>query len=211
MVQVESYTAHAGWLNEVRQDESNTGSFWFKGPPLKLLLELAVIQKAQTEFSKLVDIAIVIRNDRGEQVVLSWGELFYRKPADVIVAIDATPSIPHTPCTKCHTGETYKSRCEQLSRKIDLPKLIVCNDFYSDRSIEGITDIVAVDLAPDMKRERKDPLFSPGFEITGDVKNTLSFNELSAYPHEEVLVKNQGTERDTMASTGSKVSPLLFF
>ena len=42
--------------------------------------------------------------------------------------------------------EVYQSRLDVLSRKVGYPKLVVANDFYTDRSLEDVTNIEVVDL-----------------------------------------------------------------
>ena len=69
-------------LNEVATDRSYHGAFFYRGVPLRTLLELATVQKEAADFSKPVDLAIVVKNKDGKQTVLSWGEIFYRNPAD---------------------------------------------------------------------------------------------------------------------------------
>jgi hypothetical protein len=84
-------------LNEVNKDKGFHGVFYFHGSSLQTLLDLADIRKESSGFPKLVDLAIVVGNKKGEQVVLSWGEVFYRNPADIILGIEATPIMPKKP------------------------------------------------------------------------------------------------------------------
>jgi hypothetical protein len=81
-------------LNEVSKDKKFHGVFYFHGPSLQTLLDLAEVKKEESAFPKLVDLAIVVRNKKGERVALSWGEVFYRNPADIILGIEATPIMP---------------------------------------------------------------------------------------------------------------------
>ncbi len=59
-------------LNEVDRDEFYSGAFYYRGIPLRTILEMAHIQKEDASFSKFLDVCIVIRNAVGKQVVLSW-------------------------------------------------------------------------------------------------------------------------------------------
>jgi precorrin-4 methylase/DMSO/TMAO reductase YedYZ molybdopterin-dependent catalytic subunit len=182
-------------LNEVRTDKSYHGAFNYYGVPLKTLLEIASIQKGETDFFKLVDLAIAVRNKEGKQVVLSWGEVFYRNPADIVVAVSATPVMPLRDCKSCHQPEVFESWYNPLKRQIGFPKLIVTNDFYTDRSIEDITNIEVVDLQPKIAVNKQIELFSPEFSIMGAVKQTFAITDLSSYPHIDVMSKEIGDGR----------------
>lgn len=70
-------------LNEVFKDGSYKGSFMYRGVPLRTLLELADIQKDQGHFKKRVDLAITVKNEDGQQIALSWGEVFYKNPGRI--------------------------------------------------------------------------------------------------------------------------------
>jgi hypothetical protein len=56
--------------------------------------------------------------------------------------------MPHKSCQSCHTPDLYQPWLDQLNRKIGFPKLIVANDFYTDRSLEGVVSIEIIDLHP---------------------------------------------------------------
>ena len=53
-------------LNEIFEDGRYRGVFRYRGVPLRNLLELASIQKEETDFPKLVDLAVVVRNRDGQ-------------------------------------------------------------------------------------------------------------------------------------------------
>ncbi len=182
-------------LNEITRDKNYHGAFNYLGVPLKTLLELGSIQKEETDFSKSVDLAIVVRNKDGKQTILSWGEVFYRNPADIVIAVSATPIMPFRECKNCHQPEVYERWYNPLKRQIGFPKLVVTNDFYTDRSLEDITNIEVVDLHPKMTVQKLSELFSPKFSVTGAVKKTLNITDLSSYPHRDVMSKQIGDGR----------------
>lgn len=182
-------------LNEVTSDSTYHGAFRYRGVPLKTLLELADIQKKETDFFKQIDTAIIVRSKSGKQTVLSWGEVFYRNPAEIIVADSAAPVMPMKSCKDCHQPEVYERWYSPLKREVGFPKLVVANDFYTDRSLEDITNIEVVDLHPGMVTKKLSKLFSPAFTITGKVKKRLDIEDLSNYPHVEVAVKELGDGR----------------
>ncbi len=179
-------------LNEVTRDNSFHGSFYYRGVPLRTLLELADIQKVGADFNKAIDLAIVIRSRDGKQTVLSWGEVFYRNPSEIIIAASAEPVMPHKSCQACHKPEVYQPWLDQLKRPIGFPKLVVANDFYTDRSLEDITGIEVLDLHPQIDTKKTKDLYSPSFTITGAVKQTLDIKDLSSYPHKEIPAKQMG-------------------
>ena len=179
-------------LNEVTQDRQYHGAFYFRGVPLKTLLELAAVQKEETGFSKQVDLAILVRNKDGKQAVLSWGEVFYSNPAEVVLAFSATPIIPHHDCNRCHGPQVYKKWQDVLSRTVGQPKLVIVNDFYTDRCLEDVTNIEVVDLHLKMANKKMEKLFSPSFTITGDVKQPITISDLAPYQRIEALAKSVG-------------------
>lgn len=178
-------------LNEVTRDKNFHGAFHYRGIPLRTLLELADIQKKETDFLKAIDLAIVMRSEDGKQIVVSWGEVFYRNPSEIILAFAADPVMPHKSCQTCHESEVYQPRLDQLKRPIGFPKLVVANDFYSDRSLEDIINIEVVDLNPKVDMKKIKDLYSPSFTVTGAAE-TLNITDLADYPHKEVLAKQIG-------------------
>lgn len=179
-------------LSEVLRDGSFRGVFQYEGVALKALLDLAVIEKTDSDFFKPIDLAIVARNRSGEQVVLAWGEVFYQNPASVILATSAKPVMPMTACENCHTPEEYSPWFDQLTREVGLPKLVLENDFYTDRCLEEVVNIEVVNLHPRVPSEKSEMLFSPSFEIIGGVRIPLTVDDLSSFRHVDMTVKQAG-------------------
>ena len=186
------YQSIEAQLNEVFEDGTYRGAFVFRGIPLKTLLEAAFIQKEETDFKKRVDLAIVVKNKNGKQVVLSWGEVFYKNPGRIIVAFSARPIMPHKDCKRCHSPEVYKPRLDQLHRRIGYPKLIVTGDAYADRSLDDITSIQVLDLKPEMPAKKLKTLFSPEFVVTGAVDKPMTVSDFTAYPKKTVKSRHLG-------------------
>jgi DMSO/TMAO reductase YedYZ molybdopterin-dependent catalytic subunit len=188
-------------LNEVASDQSYHGAFYLQGVPLATLLDLATIQKEESEYSKPTDLAVVVRNREGRQVVLSWGEVFYRNPAEVVVAVSGSPVIPHRKCGDCHTPDEYSRWWNPLQRAVAYPKLVVAHDFYGDRCLEDIVNIEVVDLHWKGEGEgrpkdgKKSELFSPGFTVGGLVKKTLEVSDLSRYSRMQIPAVTIGDGR----------------
>lgn len=172
-------------LNEVDSAKNFQGVFNYQGIPLRTLLDLAYIQKEESRFPKALDMAIVVQNQSGKQVVLSWGEISYKNPAEIIVAFGARPLMPYR-------QEAQKKWQDIMNRPIGLPKLIVANDFYNDRCLEDIVSIEVIDLNPKLKVQKKEKLYSPSFTISGEVKNPLKISDFSDVPLTEALVNPVG-------------------
>lgn len=180
-------------LNEVMKDGNFKGVFYYKGVPLRTLLDMAYIEKEETAFSKKIDMGILVRARDGKKVVLSWGEVFYRNSNDIIVATSASPIMPHRSCALCHDNkDLYQPYMEQFSRDIGFPKLVIAGDEYADRSIEDIASIEVIDPRPRKPVKVTKELFSSGFSITGDVKNEITVTDLSPFPRAEEKVKSVG-------------------
>ncbi|MCX5812949.1 MAG: hypothetical protein NT178_10455 [Proteobacteria bacterium] len=183
-------------LAEISRDRNYNGVFTYQGVPLKTLLEMAYIEKTGALFKKPLDLAIVVRDRSGKTATLSWGEVFYKNPSDIIIAISATPVTPHhTNCGECHQASFYESALNKLKRKIGFPKLVVANDFFTDRSIEDISHIEIVDLKKDKPKKKMEMLFSPNFTIVDSKGKSLEITDLSGYPQIETFTKEVGDGR----------------
>jgi precorrin-4 methylase/DMSO/TMAO reductase YedYZ molybdopterin-dependent catalytic subunit len=212
MEDLERYQSIQIQLNELLKDGGFRGMFYYRGIPLKTLLEAACIQKEETAFHKPVDLAILVRNREGSQVALSWGEVFYKNPGRIVVATSAVAIMPRRDCKDCHGPEVYEPRLAPLHRKIGFPKLVVTGDRFADRCLEEITSIEVMDLRPKMDAEKMDPLFSPKLQITGEVKNPLSITDISGYPRVEVLYHHVGDGKGyhgSMRLQGTLLKPIL--
>ena len=183
-------------LNEVTSDNNFRGVFSYRGVPLKTLLELAFVQKEESGFSKSIDLAIRVRNKDGKTIVLSWGEVFYRNPSDVIIAFSATPIMPyHGNCGSCHQPSFYEPALNQLKRKIGFPKLVVTNDFFTDRSLEDVVHIEVVEPKDRSEKKKVENLFSSTFVVLDNSGKSIEINELSHYRQFAVMVKQVGDGR----------------
>jgi len=179
-------------LNEIMRDGTFRGVFYYQGVPLRALLETASIEKKDSDFKKNIDLAVLIQDSKGNEVVLSWGEIFYRNSADIIIATSATPIMPHHGCSSCHDQDFYKPYMDQLSRPIGFPKLVVACDACSDRSLEEVVSIRVLYPRPNVTGDRSKKLFSPSFTVTGAVKKEKTFNDLSSYTRRGMKIVTVG-------------------
>jgi precorrin-4 methylase len=182
---------------ELTRDSSFNGVFIYKGVPLRTLLDLAVVRKDEGGFNKPLDLAVVVKDKHGKTVVVSWGEVFYKNPSHVFIALSAAPVRPHHAkgCGECHPSEVYQRTLSQLDRKIGFPKLIVANDFYTDRCIEDVVSIEVVDLRKPYERKQGQKLFSSNFVVSDGKGKSMEVTDLSVYPHLEATVKEVGDGR----------------
>ncbi len=179
-------------LNEVMKDGSYRGAFFYRGVVLKDLLETACVQKEESAFGKAIDLAVMVRGNNGKEVVLSWGEIFYKNSSDIIIATSASPIMPHHSCASCHEESFYKPYMDQFTRDIGFPKLVVGCDKYAERSIENVISIEVIDPRPKMPADRSAKLFSESFVVTGDVKNELNIKDISSFPRKDTRVITVG-------------------
>lgn len=194
-LQVKDLEAHQSvkvQLNEVLRDGRFRGVFNYRGVPLRTLLELAFVKKQETGFSKPVDLAILVRNRQGKQVALSWGEVFYRNPGEIIVATSAFPVMPHKDCRTCHSPDFYEPLIEPLKRAIGFPKLVIAGDQFADRCLEEITGIKVIDLCPKRVADKQQRLFSPRFTIKNNAGKDLVVEDLSRYARIDITAKVVG-------------------
>jgi len=182
-------------LNEVLQDGTYKGAFKYKGVPLKLLLSMAGIEKKETDFKKPVDMAVIVKDAAGKAVTLSWGEIFYKDMDNIIIATSAAPIYPHKKAELFKNKEAYKAMMQTLNRTISFPKLVIRSDFYTDRSLEPVTEIDIYDLHPNVPGKKSPDVYSEQFNITGDIKKVLTLKKLPAYTPQKVRVQIVGEGR----------------
>jgi precorrin-2 methylase len=173
-------------LNDVHKDRSFHGVHIYRGIPLRVLLEQAHVQKEESLFNRELDLAVVVRSQIGEEVLLSWGEIFYSNLADVIVAFSYHAKMPHKTCSSCHEKGEYEDRLAELERAVGLPKLVTARDQWSDRCIENITDIEVVELGRGVgifldKKDRPKELYSSKLEIWGPGFGPIAIEDVAGF------------------------------
>ena len=175
--------------NEVANSEGHSeGAVYFRGVPLKNLLELACVQKDEdANFFKPIDLAIVVKNKKGSQTVLSWGEVLDRNPGDVVIAL----STIHTKNPKVDTN------AEGAKSQMEFPKLIIANDVFPDRSLTEVSQIEVLSVASGLVFKKAETLSSSEVTVTGAVKNAFTLKKLSDFPRIDVDVKQWGEGKGT--------------
>jgi DMSO/TMAO reductase YedYZ molybdopterin-dependent catalytic subunit len=169
MSSLETLSTSEVQLNDIVEDGKFNGVFEFKGVPLGDLLDLALVEKKETDFKKPIDLALLVRNNAGQMVTLSWGEVFFRNKEEIILATSAKPVYPKKGIDHFENKDEYHQMIQILNRTVSFPRLIVRSDFYTDRSIEGVTAIEVYDLRPDVQGKKSSNPYSESFEVTGNV------------------------------------------
>jgi len=169
MSSLETLSASEVQLNDIIEDGKFNGVFEVRGVPLKDVLDLAHVEKKETDFKKPIDLAILVRNNTGQMVTLSWGEVFYRNKEEVILATSAKPVFPKKGIDHFENKDEYHQMIKILNRTVGFPRLIVRSDFYTDRSIEGVTEIEVYDLRPDVPGKKSPNPHSGNFLVNGTV------------------------------------------
>jgi DMSO/TMAO reductase YedYZ molybdopterin-dependent catalytic subunit len=184
-------------FNDLSRDGTNRGIINYRGVPLRLLLELAGIAKVDKGFSKAVDLAVVVEDSNGRKVTLSWGEIFFRLPGNVLIAYAGSPLQPgHLNCSRCHQKKVYEPRLAVQKRTIDYPKLLITGDRWADRALEGVKKITVVELPPRPGNRKLDPLYAPEVLIVGSVATSVTITALPAdLPRQEIKIFPVGQGR----------------
>jgi precorrin-4 methylase len=184
-------------LTETTRDGRFGGVFVYRGVSLRALLQMATVQKEIAGFSKSIDLAVVFHNKDGKTAVLSWGEIFYRNSGDVVIALSATPVMPHAVkgCGECHGAEVYQPALDKLSRKVGFPKLVIANDFYTDRCLEDIVHIEVMDVRRTSEKDGGKESARSGVVFTDSAGKTSDIKNLSGYPRIPVMTKEVGSGR----------------
>lgn len=164
--------------NDVTSGKKFHGVFNFQGVPLRTLLETATVSKTDKNFKKPVDMAVIVRNPQ-TRVALSWGEVFYLNPSEVFIAWSGTPIMPHKSCKSCHPPEVFEPVMARYHRDVTYPRLILTADQYTDRCLEGITEIEVVEFDWTDGEKPADPLYSPGFRVIGAGLAETAFTDLA--------------------------------
>ncbi len=131
------------------------GAYRYRGYSLFDLLNSFNLQKKNVElFKPAIDLYITIENDKQENVVFSWSEIFHtNSPHQILIATEMAPIVPYR-------------------KDVDYPvatswKVVSANDLYSYRSIENPVRIIVSSF--DQKQYPIDrdmsPLYSDGLDV----------------------------------------------
>lgn len=197
--------------SELTKNRDYKGTFMYRGISLRSLLEIADIQKdSSSVYQKPIDLAVVVTSKDGKKALLSWGEVFYKNPGDILIATSAKAIEPHHTkgCGDCHGPEVFQPALDQLKRKISFPKLVVVNDFYTDRSLEDVVKIEVVDFKGQSPKKEMKKLFSASFTVSNGKGKNTTVSDLSGYNRVDVMQKEVGDGRGYHGLKGFNGVPL---
>ena len=126
-------------------------------------------KKNKEEFPPAIDLYVVVENDKGEAVSLSWGEIFYTlNPHQILISTVSAPVKP------------YKVEVEYPVEK--QWKLVIASDLYSNRQLVNPVKITVKSFdKKDYVIDREiDPLFAPEMVISFADTLTIPVNDLLA-------------------------------
>jgi hypothetical protein len=108
------------------------GSYRYDGYSLFDILKERYVDKSnKDEFGSVIDMLVVVENDRGEKAVFSWGEIYYPSTLHrIILATRVSRIIPSK------TGEKWPLPTST--------RLVCANDLLSERNLERPTKITVM-------------------------------------------------------------------
>lgn len=147
--------------------DSFIGAFRYDGYSLyDILNEYHLDKKNAKDFKPIIDLFVEVENDKGERVVISWGEIYYPNHLnEILIATKVMRIVPSK------TNELWELPVDS--------KLVVISDLITERNISNPTKITVKSYSKDLVVEKgKSPLYSPtvDFYIENEKIETLTEN-----------------------------------
>ena len=143
------------------------GAYRFDGYSIYDLLNDRILKKKNEEhFKPIIDLFVIIENEKGESCVLSWGEIYYPiHRHEIIIATNVARIVPSK------TNELWPLPTET--------RLIVASDLITERNISMPIKITVVS-AENIFEVRKGlkPMYSPDISIFKNNKEIISLKKL---------------------------------
>jgi hypothetical protein len=138
------------------ESESNrfVGAYRYDGYSLYDILNHSVLKKKnKAEFPPIIDMYIEVENDKGESVVISWGEIYYPVHRhEIIIATKVTRIVP--------------SKTKDLWTLPEQTKLIIGTDLLTERNISNPVKITIYSSSEVYPVEKgMSPLFSRSIKV----------------------------------------------
>lgn len=130
------------------------GAYRYDGYSLYDILNHVVLKKKnEAEFPPIIDLFIKVENDRGESVVISWGEIYYPiHRHEIIIATKVARIVP--------------SKTKDLWPLPEETRLIISSDLITERNIANPVKITIYSASASYVVNRNlNPLFSPGIKV----------------------------------------------
>jgi hypothetical protein len=145
---------------------SFVGAYTYQGYSLFDILNDRVLDKKNKEaFRPIIDLYVIVMNDKGERVVLSWGEIYYPNHLhEVLIATEVSRIVP--------------SKTKDLWPLPQERKLVVGHDLVSERNISNPTRIIVKSWETDIPANKgQEPLFSEKLRISGAGVSTVELTK----------------------------------
>lgn len=139
--------------------EKFIGAYRYDGYSLFDILNNRLLQKKNAkDFEPIIDLYVIVENDKGEKTVLSWGEIYYPSQLhQILIATEVSPIVPSK--TKDQWPLPTKTR------------LVVAHDLLTERNIENPVKITVVSYPRSISVNRQvNPAFSPDIQVFSDGK-----------------------------------------
>ncbi len=169
-INIEELPVHSVIVKEaIIAGDSNSfvGAYRYDGYSLYDILNNYKIQKKNTElFNPIIDLYVIVENEKGEKIILSWGEIYYPvNRHNIIIATSVARIVP--------------SKTKDLWALPETIKLIVANDLLTERNISNPVKITVVsdDIELEGKKGLK-PLYSPQINVSDGNENILTINNI---------------------------------
>ena len=156
-IDISKLPLHSVIIKEALPTESGTkfiGSYRYDGVSLyDILNEYVLAKKNAKEFRPIIDLYIEVENDKGDKVVISWGELYYPVHLhEIIIAIKVMHIVP--------------SKTKEYWPLPNEAKLIIASDLLTCRNISNPTKITVKSLDKNFVVDQGiDPMWSNQFKI----------------------------------------------
>ena len=134
--------------------DSFTGAYRYDGYSLFDILTNRIIKKKNAaEFKPVIDLYVEIENQKGDKVILSWGEIFY-------------PNTLHSCIIATEVARIVPSKTKDLWTLPGERKLVAGNDLITERNISNPVKITVRSYPRSIPVNRElDPLYSAEFKI----------------------------------------------
>ncbi|SDB92803.1 hypothetical protein [Williamwhitmania taraxaci] len=155
---------------KLNPDGSNTfeGAYRYDGYSLFDILNKVKLQKKNgKDFAPIIDLYIEVSNDKGEKVILSWGELYYPNNLQNIIIANAVMRI-------------VPSKTMELWPLPETSKLVVPLDLLTARNISNPSKITIRSIDATFKVQKGlSPMFSESFKLTAENGKEVVIKEIS--------------------------------
>jgi hypothetical protein len=141
------------------ETDSFVGAYRYDGYSVyDILNELVIKKKNEKDFRPIIDLFVEIENDKGDKVVLSWGEIYYPiHRHEILIATNVMRIVP--------------SKTKELWTLPTETRLVVAQDLITARNISNPVKITVFSMPLDIKAEKdKKPLYSPEMKIMDGTK-----------------------------------------